>query len=358
MAKPFKLRISRVITSLQSCNSKDTSTLPEDPVPSFLRQSSSPNNSTKLITAVDFPVTAPSNTHRSSSALRRHVSSALISVGCGLTSRNSGGRSRPQQEFKWRKEENWHVVANIYDETKPRQKIYSSSVSGDDNDEVLALPPPPPPPSTAERKKRRGRKKKSAAAAAALRRISTSSADESGLFSNDEGETETLVSSLSTDSSFEFNPKTDHNNRIIRRRSKRRPKKRAAKRGTTPTTRRPSVSSSEGEVPARLSVFKKLIPCSVDGKVKESFAVVKKSRDPHEDFKRSMMEMITEKQMFEKDDLEQLLQCFLSLNARQYHGIIVGAFSEIWAELFFAANNVSSSPRMSAFGRRSTPSCS
>nr|GMD29793.1 transcription repressor OFP7-like isoform X2 [Ipomoea batatas] len=45
------------------------------------------NNSTKFITAVDFPVT---NTHRSSSALRRHVSSALISVGCSLTSCNSG----------------------------------------------------------------------------------------------------------------------------------------------------------------------------------------------------------------------------------------------------------------------------
>nr|GMD29283.1 transcription repressor OFP7-like [Ipomoea batatas] len=56
----------------------------------------------------------------------------------------------------------------------------------------------------------------------------------------------------------------------------------------------------------------------VDGKVKESFAVVKKSPDPHEDFKRSMMEMILEKQMFEKDHLEELLQCFLSLNARQY----------------------------------------
>nr|GMC59922.1 transcription repressor OFP7-like [Ipomoea batatas] len=338
MAKPFKLRMSKVITSLQSCNSKDTSTLPEDPVPSFLRQSSS--SPTKLITAVDFPVT---NTHRSSSALRRHVSSALISVGCGLTSRNSGSRSRPPPEFKWREEENWHVVANIYDEAKPRQKIYSSSVSGDDKNE--------------ERRKRRARKKKTTAAAV---RISTSSADESGLFSNDEEETETLVSSLSTDSSFEFNPKTDHNNRIIRR-SKRKPKKRAAKRGTAPTARRPSVSSttsSEGEVPARLSVFKKLIPCSVEGKVKESFAVVKKSRDPHEDFKRSMMEMILEKQMFEKDDLEELLQCFLSLNARQYHGIIVGAFSEIWAELFFAANNVSSSPRMSsAFGPR-TPSCS
>lgn len=248
------------------------------------------------------------------------------------------------------------MVADIYDEMKPRQKIYSSSVSGDENDRVLALPPPPPPPPpTVEKKKRRGRKKKTAAATL---RISTSSADESGLFSNDEEETETLVSSLSTDSSYEFNPKTDYNSRI--RRSKRKPKKRAAKRGT-PTTRRPSVSSttsSEGELPARLSVFKKLIPCSVDGKVKESFAVVKKSRDPHEDFKRSMMEMILEKQMFEKDDLEQLLQCFLSLNARQYHGIIVGAFSEIWADLFCSTSNVSSSPRMSAYRRRTASACS
>nr|GMD27638.1 transcription repressor OFP7-like [Ipomoea batatas] len=101
------------------------------------------NNYTKLITAVDFPVT---NTHRSSSALRRHVSSTLISVGCGLTFRNSD----------------------------------------DDNDEVLALPPLPPPPSTAERKKRWARKKRTATAL----RISTSSADESGLFSNDEEDTQ------------------------------------------------------------------------------------------------------------------------------------------------------------------------
>nr|GMD04207.1 transcription repressor OFP7-like isoform X1 [Ipomoea batatas] len=64
-----------------------------DPVPSFLKQSASPNNSTKLITAVDFPVT---NTYHSSSPLRRHVSLALISVGCSLTSRNSDGRSRPR----------------------------------------------------------------------------------------------------------------------------------------------------------------------------------------------------------------------------------------------------------------------
>ncbi|KAG6428468.1 hypothetical protein SASPL_112720 [Salvia splendens] len=57
-------------------------------------------------------------------------------------------------------------------------------------------------------------------------------------------------------------------------------------------------------VPARLSVFKKLISCAVEGKVKENFAIVKKSENPLEDFKRSMMDMIVEKQMFDKKDLE------------------------------------------------------
>lgn len=84
-------------------------------------------------------------------------------------------------------------------------------------------------------------------------------------------------------------------------------------------------------------MFKKLIPCTVDGKVKESFAIVKKSEDPYEDFKSSMMDMIFEKQMFEEKELEQLLQCFLSLNSRHYHGIIVEAFSEIWETMFSPA---------------------
>lgn len=78
----------------------------------------------------------------------------------------------------------------------------------------------------------------------------------------------------------------------------------------------------------------RLIPCGVEGKVRESYAVVKKSADPREDFKSSMMEMILEKQMFERKDLEQLLQCFLSLNSAHHHGIIVQAFSEIWEVLF------------------------
>ncbi|KAH7528626.1 hypothetical protein FEM48_Zijuj05G0092100 [Ziziphus jujuba var. spinosa] len=54
-------------------------------------------------------------------------------------------------------------------------------------------------------------------------------------------------------------------------------------------------------------------------KVKGSFAVVKKSNDPHNDFRTSMVEMIVEKQIFSAKDLEQLLPCFLSLNSHHHH---------------------------------------
>ena len=77
---------------------------------------------------------------------------------------------------------------------------------------------------------------------------------------------------------------------------------------------------------------------SVEGKVKESFAVVKKSKDPYEDFRKSMMEMITEMEMSEAEDLEQLLQCFLALNSRSYHAVIVRAFMEIWQQMFVMKN--------------------
>lgn len=73
---------------------------------------------------------------------------------------------------------------------------------------------------------------------------------------------------------------------------------------------------------------------SMEGRVKESFAVVKKSKDPYEDFKKSMLEMIVEMEMFEAEDLEQLLQCFLALNSRSYHEVIVRAFMEIWQQMF------------------------
>ncbi|KAL3637834.1 hypothetical protein CASFOL_018282 [Castilleja foliolosa] len=201
----------------------------------------------------------------------------------------------PLQYLKWQKDEKWHVIANIHN-------------SGTDD-----LNFSPPPPSVDKNRRRRKKKKKNIPSRL---RLSTSSAD-SGWFTSaeiEEEETETFVSSTE----FNFQPAV----RETRRSKVRRPVSR-------------KTSAPEVEAPARLSMFKKLIPCTVEGKVKESFAVVKRSDDPYEDFKNSMMDMILEKQMFDPDDLEQLLQCFLSLNSRHYHGIIVQAFSHILEAFFY-----------------------
>ncbi|KFK40231.1 hypothetical protein AALP_AA3G347800 [Arabis alpina] len=102
------------------------------------------------------------------------------------------------------------------------------------------------------------------------------------------------------------------------------------------TRRRQRKHTSESESslsPARLSAFvQRLMPCTAV--VVEGVAVVKRSEDPYEDFKGSMMEMIVEKKMFEVAELEQLLRCFLTLNAKRHHRAIVKAFSEVWVALF------------------------
>lgn len=67
--------------------------------------------------------------------------------------------------------------------------------------------------------------------------------------------------------------------------------------------------------------------------MKGSVAVVKRSSEPYEDFKKSMVEIILEKQLFGARELEELLRCFLSLNTTQYHGVIVEAFTDIWEVL-------------------------
>ncbi|KAL3628183.1 hypothetical protein CASFOL_027229 [Castilleja foliolosa] len=61
-----------------------------------------------------------------------------------------------------------------------------------------------------------------------------------------------------------------------------------------------------------------------------SVAVEKDSDDPYLDFRQSMLQMILEKEIYAKDDLKELLNCFLQLNAPYYHGTIVRAFTEIW----------------------------
>lgn len=59
------------------------------------------------------------------------------------------------------------------------------------------------------------------------------------------------------------------------------------------------------------------------------YAIEKSTNDPYYEFRRSMVEMIVEKQIFGAEDLQSLLQCFLSLNSSYFHHIIVEVFSEI-----------------------------
>ncbi|BAF22552.1 transcription repressor OFP1 [Oryza sativa Japonica Group] len=62
----------------------------------------------------------------------------------------------------------------------------------------------------------------------------------------------------------------------------------------------------------------------------ESLVVVKESADPEEDFLESMAEMIAANDVRSPRDLEELLACYLALNAAEHHRAIVGAFRRAW----------------------------
>ncbi|KAE9619568.1 hypothetical protein Lal_00049341 [Lupinus albus] len=66
----------------------------------------------------------------------------------------------------------------------------------------------------------------------------------------------------------------------------------------------------------------------------EGVAVEKDSEDPYLDFKHSMVQMILENEIHSKNDLRELLNCFLQLNSPNHHGIIVRVFNEIWNGIF------------------------
>ncbi|KAF7818830.1 transcription repressor OFP6-like [Senna tora] len=65
----------------------------------------------------------------------------------------------------------------------------------------------------------------------------------------------------------------------------------------------------------------------------EGVAVEKDSEDPYLDFRHSMIQMIMENEIYSKDELRELLSCFLELNSPYHHGVIVRAFTEIWNAL-------------------------
>ncbi|XP_010475442.1 PREDICTED: transcription repressor OFP4-like [Camelina sativa] len=65
----------------------------------------------------------------------------------------------------------------------------------------------------------------------------------------------------------------------------------------------------------------------------DSFAVIKSSLDPKKDFRESMVEMITENNIRASKDLEDLLACYLTLNPKEYHDLIIKVFVQIWLEV-------------------------
>nr|GMD42904.1 transcription repressor OFP6-like [Ipomoea batatas] len=99
---------------------------------------------------------------------------------------------------------------------------------------------------------------------------------------------------------------------------------------TTTTTFSPAYASSDAD-----SEIKSLRAVQGFGRIGgESVAVEKDSDDPYLDFRHSMLQMILEKNIYSKDDLKELLNCFLQLNSPYYHGVIVRAFTEIWNGVF------------------------
>ncbi|RLM84861.1 hypothetical protein C2845_PM04G34010 [Panicum miliaceum] len=65
----------------------------------------------------------------------------------------------------------------------------------------------------------------------------------------------------------------------------------------------------------------------------ESLVVLKESADPEEDFLESMAEMIAANGVRSPRGLQELLACYLALNAPDHHRAIVAAFRRAWVHL-------------------------
>ncbi|ONK77471.1 uncharacterized protein A4U43_C02F6860 [Asparagus officinalis] len=68
--------------------------------------------------------------------------------------------------------------------------------------------------------------------------------------------------------------------------------------------------------------------------VLQGFALMaKSSSEPRKEFRESMMEMIRENGLMTVKDLEELLECYLCLNSKEYHRVIIEVFEEIWFDI-------------------------
>ncbi|KAL3625040.1 hypothetical protein CASFOL_031708 [Castilleja foliolosa] len=63
-------------------------------------------------------------------------------------------------------------------------------------------------------------------------------------------------------------------------------------------------------------------------------AMEKSSRDPKEDFRESIVEMIVSNKIREAKDLRRLLDYYLTMNSDQFRGIILEVFHDVCTDLF------------------------
>ncbi|XP_040995964.1 transcription repressor OFP7-like [Juglans microcarpa x Juglans regia] len=297
MAKRLKLRFPRFIASFQSlqiCRSRDPSNLPEVPSPAIYRVSTV--NQRALDTVYPPKVLAPPSTPEQYPLHKRRVSAKLISVGCS-----------PQSSpvHTWKKEAQRSTAVAGRHESKTRRKNH--------------IPDIKPAVSKTEREKNKG-----------IVRTSIPLGDCSWCSDVDE-ESEALLSfsrSFSKDMSLEFLCSEEKAREESKKNSEMENVKKARR------LRRYALKTESTTAGSNASVLRRMATCTANGKVRESFAVVKRTEEPYEEFKRSMMEMILEKQILGAEELQELLQCFLTLNSRLYHGVIVEAFCDIWEVLF------------------------
>jgi len=65
----------------------------------------------------------------------------------------------------------------------------------------------------------------------------------------------------------------------------------------------------------------------------ESLVLVKASSDPEREMAESMAEMVVANGIRSPEDLEELLACYLALNAAEHHRAVVAAFRHVWSLL-------------------------
>ncbi|KAK9049337.1 hypothetical protein SSX86_031694 [Deinandra increscens subsp. villosa] len=63
-------------------------------------------------------------------------------------------------------------------------------------------------------------------------------------------------------------------------------------------------------------------------------AMEKSSYNLREDFRDSMVEMITANRISQPKDLRRLLNCYVSMNSEEFHSVILEVFHEVCSNLF------------------------